>query len=131
MGENIVEINRLQYMLKGFTQTVDARVFEFEGVAADRSRRSYTVSADLAASRRYGIRIQDLPLLCRSVLDAQEPGDSLPEEGTTHAFIYTEEEMSLHASRVTAREAAQKKRPPRRPAPDRLGAAWRTSPRPV
>lgn len=126
-----METNRLQYVLKGFTQTLGARVFEFEGVAADRTRRNFTVSADLAASRRYGIRIQDLPLLCRAVLDGQEPGDSVPEEGTTHAFTYTEEEMSLHASRITEREAAQKKRPPRRPAPDRLGAAWRTSPRPV
>ena len=126
-----MEAVKMQYMLKGFSETSGLRVFEFEGVAADRSRRNFTVSADMAASRRHGIRIQDLPLLCRAVLDGQEPVDPLPEEGTTHAFTYTEEEMSLHASRVTAREAANKKRPPRRPAPDRLGAAWRTSPRPV
>lgn len=129
--ETLVDENKLQYMLKGFTQTLGLRIFEFEGVAADRSRRSFTVSADMAASRRYGIRIQDLPLLCRAVLDGHEPTDSLPQEGTTQAFTYTEEEMSLHASRAAAREAAQKKRPPRRPSPDRLGAAWRTSPRPV
>ena len=126
-----MEPPKMQYMLKGFTETAGERVFEFEGVAADRSRRNFTVSANMAASRRYGIRIQDLPLLCRAVLDGQEPAEALPEEGTTHAFTYTEEEMSLHALRVTAREAANKKRPPRRPAPDRLGAAWRTAPRPV
>ena len=53
------------FILKGFTQEMGIRVFAFERVGEDHTRTEYTISADLALTRRYDIRVQDLPLLCR------------------------------------------------------------------
>ena len=114
---------KTQFTLKGFTQVLGRRVFEFEGVTADRTRSLFTVSADLALSRRYAIRLQELPLLCRSFLERCYEGEEQQE------FAYTEEEMRLYADGVTAREEAAKlRRSPRRPASQQVGAAWRTHP---
>jgi len=118
-----VENPKLQFILEGFSQVSGIRIFQFVGVAADRSRTPYTVSADLAMSRRHSIRLQELPLLCRAVLDRCYEGVA------DHAFTYTEEEMSLHAGRVSAiLEAAKKRKPPRPPAPDQSTSPWRVPP---
>ncbi|MEZ5354093.1 MAG: hypothetical protein R2762_15760 [Bryobacteraceae bacterium] len=114
-----MEKPNLQFVLKGFTEVTGVRMFAFDGVASDRSRTPFTVSANLAMSRRYGIRLQELPLLCRAVLE-----DHAGEPATE--WTYGEQEMSLHAGRVAAREeAARQRRPPRQPASQNLGAAWR------
>lgn len=55
----------MQYILTGFTQEMGFRVFAFERIGDDRLRTKFTVKADLALIRRYGIRLQDLPLMCR------------------------------------------------------------------
>jgi hypothetical protein len=75
----------------------------------------------LALIKSYGIRIQELPLLCRGLLERQEEG----EEKRT--FTFAEREMRAYADIcATAREAAaQKKRLARRPVPADVGAAWR------
>ncbi|MBI4876752.1 MAG: hypothetical protein HY822_19115 [Acidobacteria bacterium] len=114
-----------QFVLRGFSQVTGFRVFAFEGVAADRTRALYSVRVDMALTRQYGIRLQELPLLCRDVLDRRD------EDGGVRAFTYTEEDMSLHAKEcAAAREgAALRKKAPRRPAPEHLGAAWRVPPR--
>ncbi|HEY1754563.1 MAG TPA: hypothetical protein VGG72_04155 [Bryobacteraceae bacterium] len=111
----------MQYILTGFTQDSGFRVFAFERIGEDRLRTKFTVKADLALIRRYGIRLQDLPLMCRGLLDRCE--DS--EEKRT--LIFTEDEMSLfEKTNVAAREAAaQKRKPPRRPPSENIGAAWR------
>ncbi len=115
----------MQFVLTGFTQDLGCRVFAFEGVAADRIRTAFTVRADLALIRRYGIQIQELPLLCRSVLERRDEGNEM------QAFIFSEDEMRTWATaRAAAKdEAAHRRKPPRRPAPEGLGAAWR-SPQP-
>jgi hypothetical protein len=115
----------MQFILTGFTQDLGCRVFAFEGIAADRIRTAFTVRADLALIRRYGIQIQELPLLCRSVLERRD------EASLTQGFTFTEDEMrTCAAARAAAKdEAAHRRRPPRRPAPETLGAAWR-SPQP-
>ena len=59
----------MQFVLTGFTQDLGFRVFAFEGIGADRIRTKFTVKAELALIRNYGIRIQELPLLCRGLLD--------------------------------------------------------------
>ncbi len=112
---------RMQFVLTGFTQDLGCRVFAFEGIAVDRIRTPFTVRADLALTRRYGIQIQELPLLCRSVLERRD------EASEAQAFTFTEEEMrSWATARAAAKdEAAHKRRPPRRPSPEGLGAAWR------
>jgi hypothetical protein len=109
---------KMQFTLTGFTHDMGFRVFAFEGIGEDRIRTKFTVRADLALIRRYGIRVQELPLLCRSLLTQREDA----EEARTLTF--TEEDMRVH-ERGCAAAAAQKKRPPRKPATENLGAAWR------
>ncbi len=111
-----------EFMLAGFSQSMGFRIFAFERVAEDRSRTTFTVQADLAVARRNGIALQELPLLCREVLFRKvEAGHTL------RSFTFTEEDMKLLSSaRDTARAAAAfKRKPPRRPANDQVGAAWR------
>jgi len=119
----------MQFILTGFTQEREFRVFAFEGIAADRVRTPFTVRANLALSRTYGIRLQELPLMCRGILEHREEG---PEVGDPeNALTFTEEAMRLHASNCVAARAlaAQKKKAPRRPGNETNGAAWR-SPQP-
>ena len=124
----------MQFILTGFTQDREFRVFAFEGIAADRVRTPFTVRADLALSRTYGIRLQELPLMCRAILEHREEGSE--ERNTEHALTFTEDAMRLHASNCIAARAlaAQKKKAPRRPVTETNGtstngAAWR-SPQP-
>jgi hypothetical protein len=115
----------MQFILTGFTQDREFRVFAFEGISADRVRTPFTVRADLALSRIYGIRLQELPLMCRGILEHREEGEE------QSALTFTEDAMRLHASNCVAARAlaAQKKKAPRRPANENNGAAWR-SPQP-
>ena len=113
-----------QFVLKGFSQVVGLRVFVFEGIAPDRTREQFTVSADLALTRKYGIRLQELPLLCRAILEGGDEG------GEKRTFSYTEDQMRLYADGAAAREeAAKRRKPPRRPPTENVGAAWRVPPR--
>src|ERR1700761_2435593 len=100
----------MQFIITGFKQETDYRVFTFDGVAADRSRTEFTVRTDLALSRSYGIRVQELPLLCRSVLERRD------QETQERAFTFTEQDMRQHASGCAAeKDAAMKKKASRRP----------------
>jgi hypothetical protein len=119
----------MQFILTGFTQDREFRVFAFEGINADRVRTPFTVRADLALSRTYGIRLQELPLMCRAILEGREKGPE--DEDAQNALTFTEEAMRLHASNCSAARAlaAQKKKAPRRPGNETNGAAWR-SPQP-
>lgn len=108
---------KIQFVLTGFSDFTGSRVFAFEGVAADRSRSPYTVTADLAMARRYGITLQELPLLCRVILDQRH------EDGRAVAFTYGEAEMCLYAKdRAAAKQRKPAKRPP---TTGTVGSAWR------
>jgi hypothetical protein len=108
----------IQFILTGFSQTAAIRIYAFEGIS-DRRRMKYTVEVNLALIAGYGIRIQDLPLLCRELL--QQRVDEIS------ALTFTEQDMRGQAEKRTAeREAAeQKKKPPRHPANPNPGASWR------
>jgi|SRR5579871_700313 len=110
---------KIQYVLVGFTHEVGFRVFSFEGIGEQRVRLVYSVRADLSLVRKYGIRMQELPLLCRALLEQREESDTL------RAFTFTEADMSLRADARAAEAAAKKKRPPRRSPTQNTGAAWR------
>jgi hypothetical protein len=112
----------MRFILTGFTQDVGFRVFAFERIGEDRTRTACTVRADLALSRRYGIQMQELPLLCRGLLE--RCGDGEPDGSLT----FTEDEMrSYMAGRKAAQDAAaQKRKATRGPAENNAGDAWRT-----
>ena len=110
----------MQYILTGFTHDLGYRVFAFEGVGTDRLRTNYRVRTDLALTRKYGIRVQELPLLCRAILERRN------EEEGQDSFTYTEADMRVYADAAAIRTAAaQKRKPPRKPPSENLGAAWR------
>ncbi|MFN0166872.1 MAG: hypothetical protein ACKV22_10620 [Bryobacteraceae bacterium] len=112
---------KTHFLLRGFSQAMGVRIFSFEGVAPDRTRAAFTVQTDLALTRSYGIRLQELPLLCLAILERSAEGDQ------ERKFTYTEEDMRVHASDcAAAREAAALKRKgPRKPPTENVGAAWR------
>lgn len=123
--ENLTEpkkdkVAKTLYTLTGFDQTAGIRLYAFEGIG-DGRRIDYTVEVNLALIAEYGIRIQDLPLLCRELLERRvEPAEM-------SALTFTEQEMRSHAQRLaTARQLAeQKKKPGRHPVSPNTGAAWR------
>ena len=112
---------QMQYVLTGFTHDMGFRVFAFERIGEDRIRTTFTVKTDLALIRRYGIRLQDLPLMCRGILEQETEGE------VSRALTFTEDAMSLHAKNSAAARdlAAQKRKAPRRPPSENVGAAWR------
>jgi|ERR1700689_3584102 hypothetical protein len=117
---------QMQFVLTGFTQDLGFRVFAFEGIGADRIRTKFTVKAELALIRNYGIRIQELPLLCRGLLDRREEG------GEIQTLTFTEDEMRVCANeRTLARDLAVKKRKtPPKPSGENSATGWR-APQPL
>jgi len=107
----------MPFILTGFKQDLGFRVFGFERVL-DRIRTRFTVRVDLSLSQRYGIRLQELPLVCRKILE----GSNAAEE--TLAVTFTEAEMLAYAQDcAAAREAIHKRKPPRKPRPSEAGFA--------
>ena len=99
---------KLEFVLTGFTHELGFRVFAFDRIDAERQETACTVRADLALVRRYGIRVQELPLLCRSLLYKSKGGTD------TRSLIFTEEAMQACISeRSAARTVPVKKRKPR------------------
>lgn len=115
----------VNFSLKGFIQEGGFRVFAFEGIASDQIKTAFTIKADLSLLQKHAIRLQELPLLCRRLLERDHAGE---QKGS---MIFTEEEMRLHARSCTeARIAAlQKRKTPRKPMPTTSTAAngWRGS----
>ncbi len=100
----------MQFVLTGFTPDKNFRVFAFEGIEADRTRTEFTVRTDLSLILRYGIGLQELPVLCRGLLERCVEGD--PQRTLT----FTEAEMSIYADRrASDRAEVQRKKALRRP----------------
>lgn len=113
-----------QFLLTGFTQAAGIRIYAFEG-RIDAKRIDYTVEVDLALIPGFGIRIQDLPLLCRELLQQR----SQPDE--TSSVVFTEQRMRSHAEKlaVAREEAEHRKRQPRHLASADAETGWRPAPR--
>jgi hypothetical protein len=111
----------MRFILAGFTQDLGFRVFAFARTGDDAARTEYTVRADLGLIRGYDIRVQELPLLCRALLERREPDDE------TRNVVLTEDEMRVYAKEcaATRHAAAQRRKPARRPPSENTGAAWR------
>lgn len=95
---------KMELILKGFSQVMGFRVFSFEGIDSDKVRTTFTVRADLSLTRKYGIRLQELPLLCRSVVERRPDGED------RRAFTYTEADMGVYADSAAAVEAAEQEK---------------------
>jgi hypothetical protein len=115
----------MQFTLLGFKQDTVFRVFSFECLADDRTKTAHTIRVDLALSRKHGIRLQELPLLCRAALEQDL------KAGRTELSTFAETEMLLHARTAaeTRASALLKKKAPRRPVPSTVdtGNGWRGS----
>lgn len=115
----------MHYIFTGFRQTDNIRQFGFEALAADRTRSTFQVSADLTLLRKYHISLQDAPLLCLHLLE------TVDEDSRAPSVTFTEDDMRKHESELmAAREAAILKKKQARMAidPQKLGPAWRTKP---
>ena len=101
------EGRKTQFFLTGYTQAAGIRIYAFQG-RVDTSRMDYTVEVDLALIPGYGIRIQDLPLLCRELLQQQARPDEI-------RAIFTEQRMRDHAEKLAAarQQAEHKKKQPK------------------
>lgn len=100
----------MPYILTGFTHDIGFRVFAFDLVEHGVMRTEYKVRADLTLARRYGITLQELPLLCLGLLERSDKSEE------QHMITYTEADMTLHND-AKEQAAALKKRSPRRPTP--------------
>jgi hypothetical protein len=94
----------MQYTLTGFTHDAGFRVFAFEGIGEGRVRLPYSVKVDMALARKYGIGVQELPLLCREVLEQRTGADG-------QAFTYLECDLSVRATAVAEMTERRRKAP--------------------
>jgi len=109
VAKRIVKDAEVLFIMKGFTPDSEFRVFEFQGNLRKEGQTEFWVRTDLSLVRKYGIALQELPLLCRGLLEQRDLGE---QEAT---LTFTEEKMRAHASnREANREAAQQKRSVRR-----------------
>ena len=93
--------------LVGFTHDNGFRVFSFDRRGDDHVRTRCTVRADLVLARTYGIMVQELPLLCRGLLDRCEEGSEI------QSLTFAEGEMRACADeRAAIREQAASRRKP-------------------
>ncbi len=98
----------MHYLLTGFTHSTGFRVFAFDGVTDRWVHTAYSVRADLALAMKYGIRVQELPLLCHGILERRGEHDD------HRAYTFTEGDMATHANLVSAALEASKRKAPRR-----------------
>jgi hypothetical protein len=123
----------MQFTLTGFTQDGGSRVFAYEGTGDDRVRIKFTVRADLALSRKYGIRLQELPLMCLGILERSSETDEASgaePDISLRALTFTEDAMIRYADDcLAARDAAALKRTSlRRQAPKAAAAPGEFNP---
>jgi hypothetical protein len=95
----------MDFVLTGFRQDANIRRFAFQRVATDHSRTEFTVSADMTLLVKHKIPLQELPLLCRALLEDQN------ESGPAKAVIFSETDMLVYVQRrTTAKDEADRKR---------------------
>ena len=112
----------MEYQFAGFTHKGEFREFVFNGVDEDRRKTPFKVIADLGLSRKYNIAVQELPLLCRRLLERMPAGSG------SQTLTFSEADMkTLVGLRIAAQQTSVHKRPPRRPKP--VASPWQQLPR--
>lgn len=112
----------MEFILMGFDQWASTREFRFEIIKADRCRTPVVVVADLSLAREHNIQLQDLPLLCRELLEHSEAG-------ALSSGIVTLTKTHMAALSEAARIAREAKKPRRfrQGVSSKVGNAWRTT----
>jgi len=109
----------LGFVLTGFRQDQSVRHYAFEYVSAEGKRDACVVSADLGLLQKHHIPLQEVPLLCRRLLEAAEAG-------ARQDLVFAETDMlSYTANRAARLEADSKRKKHRAPVSSRVGLAWR------
>src|SRR5262245_53888320 len=113
----------MTFVLTGVRTFDNIRRYYFDVVGEDRSRQHVTVGADLDLIHRYRIPLQELPLLCRRLLEGHTKIETI---------MFTESDMVRYSNeRAAEANALMEKRQARRPpVSNRSGYAWRGSPPP-
>jgi hypothetical protein len=111
----------MEFTMTGFSEESGIRRFKFKGSLANRTFQEFAVDTDVAMARKYGIGLQELPLLCRRLL---EKGAENPE---VHTIVFSEDLMRAHSDEcvATQRAAQERRKAHKRPNPSRLGEHWR------
>ena len=108
----------MQFIMSGFTPDEGFRVFSFNRVGNDYARTRFTLRADLSLIGKYGISMQELPLLMKEHLESGHAAESAT------ALVFTEEAMRACAEhRAAGRSAAGKK--PNRVRPHSTQDDWK------
>lgn len=90
--------------LTGFTSEAGVRVFAFEVTDAEKRVTTASVRTDLSLLRKYGVPVQELPLLCHDFLAAQIAAAPVT------LLVFGEQEMERLATARTAQRAAAEDR---------------------
>jgi hypothetical protein len=103
---------KVPFVLMGFDQDAGVRLYAFEGIA-NGIRTKFTVGVDLALIHGFGIQIQELPLLCRGVLERQAEGQE------TCTLTLTAVDMRTYADNCAAARQATtlRRKSARKPTP--------------
>ena len=98
----------MRFNFIGFRQDGGSRVVSYEALGKDGVRTPFTVRVDLELSRKHGIRLQELPLLCVSVLERRV--------GDERDLVFTDEAMARSVEEAAAAQEAEAARtaPPKR-----------------
>lgn len=100
----------MDFALTGFASEMAFRVFAFDGIVGGVRQPGFTVRTDLALARKHGISLQDLPVLCRGLLERMG--------SENRALTFTEDQMSAHAKILEEqRDQARNKRSIRKTVP--------------
>jgi len=103
----------MEIQFSGFTHSGAFREFAFDCVSEDRSKTRISVIADLELSRKYRIAVQELPLLCRrlveDVADSAEPCTLTFSEAE---MLVLSKKRSAQAEQIVHKKAQRRPKPP-------------------
>jgi hypothetical protein len=116
------------FVLTGVVHQSNARRFTFESGRNASDRARIVVDVDLELARKYGIPLQELPLLCLHLLEGRNEAEGRTR-GAGEMLEFAESEMIDYANRrIEANASAERKRRARRtPKSNLVGQAWRTA----
>jgi len=91
----------MKFVLAGFRQTENVRLYSFQGIGDDRrTRTEFSVGVDLSLLHKHGIPLQEAPLMCSLLLTSRAGNEQI------RSFTFPEDDIRAHAEQ-RARERAE------------------------